>query len=90
MYKLKCDNCGEIEHVLVDGYAFGDTILEGVMFKVYLDGDSLRAEVMPNYAGYFSELNEKLWLQRASKFVNETEMFTCSICKNDIDGPGAI
>lgn len=32
--ELKCDTCGVIDHIIVDGYCFGDRLLEGVEFMV--------------------------------------------------------
>lgn len=50
-YCRDCDNqgneipdsgCGEIPHVLFDGYSFGERMLEGVMFRAFIkDGRQL-------------------------------------------------
>jgi hypothetical protein len=32
--KITCENCGEVDHVLMDGYNVGDRLLEGVMFEI--------------------------------------------------------
>jgi len=55
--ELKCDNCGAIDHVLVDGYAFGDRLLEGVMFEVVdNNGKPNVNRVTPECQDYFSGL----------------------------------
>lgn len=67
--KLVCDGCGTVEGVEIDGYDFGDTIVEGVMFIVTVthDGKMLDAE-MP-LDGYTEQLNKPYWEDRCMDFV---------------------
>lgn len=60
----------------VDGYCFGDRLLEGVMFYAdakdgVVDFDTIR--VGPDDVNYFSDLNEKKWLAAACEFIKETD-----------------
>ena len=53
---------------LIDGYTFGDILLEGVMFEVKFDGDKVtEVKVEESCAPYFSQFNEKTWLDKAKK-----------------------
>jgi hypothetical protein len=68
--KLKCDVCGDIESAKVNGYNFGDRILEGVLFEVKVVGKKLKTtEVEPSAKDYFKDLNEKKWLKEANDYL---------------------
>lgn len=77
-----CDTCGQIDHVLMDGYVFGDRILEGVMFKVMPD---LSVSIAPENAEYFKDLNQKKWLKAAKEHAKENDIATCPKCQGDVD-----
>ena len=82
---FQCDNCGEIKIALVDGYAFGDTLLEGVMFEISKDDDGMyHAKVADEYKDYMADLNEAKWLNEAMKYVSETDVLTCPRCGMDV------
>ena len=61
----------------VDGYHFGDRLLEGVYFNVTAEGDPdvkltvTNVEVRPDAANYFDNLNTTKWLKKASDFAQD-------------------
>jgi len=59
-----------------DGYSFGDRLLEGVMFIATIAEDgTLSVEITPEHAGYFSGLNQELWLEKALNFALGNDLF---------------
>lgn len=75
----------------IDGYGFGDRLLESVMFVISINKDgSLKAEVDKDAKEYFSELNEKKWLDAAKAFALENDVFEGpdgkECCLKTIDG----
>jgi len=83
--KLICDNCGEIGHVLVDGYGFGDRLLEGVMFKVRdVNGKPKVDGVTEDSQEYFNGLNAKKWIKECEKYCKELDIATCPNCDEDV------
>lgn len=58
---------------LVDGYSFGDRLLEGVMFEVEFNkstGKIINVVVEKSHAAYFSSLNSKKWIEEAKRYAN--------------------
>lgn len=87
---LKCDNCGDIEYVLVDGYHFGDRLLESVMFMVKdNNGEPQVMGVTDDCKEYFSDLNQKKWLKECEKFCKDLDIATCPHCQSDVGVWGA-
>jgi len=85
--KFDCEKCGDVDAVIVDGYGFGDRLLEGVMFKVFYRDGKLTAEVMPDSANYFNDLNTKKWLAACVQYVQDMEDDVegqCPCCDEDI------
>ena len=71
--KLNCDNCGAIDYVLVDGYAVGDRLLEGVLFKVEdKEGKPHTLGVVEEDEEYFDQFNK-------AKFIAEMD----TLCENE-------
>lgn len=85
--KLKCDNCGEIDYVLVDGYDFGDRLLEGVMFEIRIVKGKYKAQVKKDCASYFDDLNTKKWLSECEFYAEELDVATCPKCDGEIGMP---
>ena len=84
----KCDKGCQIKYILMDGYGFGGPLLEGVMFRVRLDGKrKLSVEVDPNHTEYFENLNKKKWLAEARKAAKELDAGSCPECKGEVEGP---
>jgi hypothetical protein len=60
----------------IDGYSFGDRLLEGVMFIITIQEDgTLKAETEPSAKSYMEDLNEKKWLKEALKEAESTDIF---------------
>tara|TARA_R110000796_G_scaffold161858_2_gene278640 strand:- start:1348 stop:1680 length:333 start_codon:yes stop_codon:yes gene_type:complete len=64
------------KEAMFDGYNFGSRLLEGVIFIAKIEEDtSISVRVSDDSKDYFEELNQKLWLGRALKFVLENDVF---------------
>lgn len=88
--KLKCDNCGDIDHVLVDGYRFGERLMEGVMFKVEdKDGKPHAIGVTDDCKDYFEDFNKDKWLRDCEASCENDDVGTCPKCGDDVDIWGA-
>ena len=82
--KLVCDCCGDIDHALVDGYGFGDRLLEGVMFNIMVIGDKIIAMAATKEdAVYIDDLNKEKWLAEAAVYAFTTNFLTCPDCQDD-------
>jgi hypothetical protein len=62
----------------IDGYHFGDRLLEGVMFDVTFENKEgewkvTDVKVQKECESYFQDLNQKLWLERAKEYA-ESDM----------------
>lgn len=67
------DNRISIDKAFVDGYNFGDRLLEGVIFQISLteDKNDIIVKCGDDYLQYFESLNTKKWLKEAKKYVLE-------------------
>lgn len=83
-HKFKCETCGEVDHVRIYGYEFGDKILEDVWFKVRITGKKWSAEVAEESKSYFATLNTKLWLRRAVEHARDLDIAICPKCSGEI------
>lgn len=55
---------------LVDGYSFGDRMLEGVMFDVvFQNKEVVSIDVQEGHRRYFEDLNTTKWLKVAKDYV---------------------
>ena len=62
--------------VKVDGYSFGDRLLEGVIFDITIESDgSLSAKVEKSAEYYFEDLNKEKWLKAAIKCAERNDCF---------------
>ena len=60
----------------IDGYLFGDRLLEGCIFKITVtDQNKLVAEVTPDCASYFEGLAKNKWLTAAVKCAEDNDIF---------------
>ena len=86
MKTFKCDKCGDVDHVLIDGYPFGERLLEGVMFEIRFtkNGKGYTAKTNPDDAEYMTQLNEKRWLKEAVEYAKDADMASCPKCGEDI------
>lgn len=85
MENFKCDDCGDLEYVLIDGYGFGDRQLEGVSFVVSIEDGEKKVVVCKDDKDYCKTLNMKHWLEEAHKYVNEEDFAECPKCGGDVD-----
>lgn len=85
--KFKCDNCGDIDEAIIDGYEIGDKILEGVKFKVRKNDDgSCNVESVDDWDSdpYLIGLNKEYWIDLISKYCENQDIFFCPHCHNDV------
>jgi hypothetical protein len=61
----------EVKKAYVDGYDFGDRMLEDVIFEITIVKGKIKAQVTPDSADYFSDLNEKKWLKTIEEGIDE-------------------
>jgi len=80
MRTLTCENCGKnVESALLDGYHFGDRLLEGVMFEVRLVDEKFTASLVEE-TSYTEGLNMVKWLKTAAKYAETHDVFECPQC----------
>lgn len=85
---IGCENCGTLDYALIDGYHFGDRLLEGVKFRVSIDGGVVTVVTDPAHARYMADLNEAKWLKEAKRYAVQEDTMECPKCGADIDGLG--
>lgn len=74
---FECDDGRLIKTAYFDGYPVGDRLLEGCMFKATVQDDgSLKVEIAPSGADYFSGLNQEHWLDLALKWAVQGDIFS--------------
>jgi hypothetical protein len=76
-----CRGCGHIDEFKIDGYPFGDRLLEGVMFTIDKYG---KARIQEEDKAYFKRLNEKHWCELAEEHATEADVVQCVKCDCDI------
>lgn len=81
-----CEQCGKVDTVLIDGYVFGDTLLEGVMFRVKSDGNKLSATIESEFAEYIKKLNKKQWMKECIRYIELADDFSgqCPVCGGEV------
>lgn len=81
-----CEKCGPIDYAEMDGYAFGDRLLEGVMFRVRrFEDNDLEVTIDPDSKDYFESLNMRKWLGLAVQNAeDDPDSLMCPTCK---EGP---
>ncbi len=80
-----CDKCGDLEYVLIDGYGFGDRILEDVSFEIRIKNDNFKVILAPGQDDYCIQLNMKYWLKEAHDYVSHHDFGECPKCRGDVD-----
>ena len=84
---MQCDKCGTISYGLLDGYSFGDRVLEGVKFQIIIDHNKVKSVTVCKEAkAYFDTLNAKKWLKDAKACAEETDILECPQCGGDVEG----
>ncbi len=83
--QVKCESCGS-NTVHVDGYAFGDRVLDGVMFVVKdIDGKPVCQGVVPGAEAYFSKLNKKRYKKECEEYCVQLDLANCAACGEDVE-----
>jgi hypothetical protein len=71
------ENGKKHKKALVDGYSFGDRLLEDVYFVISInDKGKLEATTHKDSKDYVQTLNEKMWLKQALEYAERNDMFT--------------
>ena len=69
----------------LDGYPFGDRLLEGVMFIVDNRNDKpVVAGVTNSCKPYFNQLNKEMWIKECEKFCLTYDVAQCPDCGDEI------
>ena len=86
MEPLYCEYCQKfLDIVHVDGYGFGDTLLEGVMFVVQIkDNKPVCLGVKEDQQAYFEKFNKEYWKKLCEDFCESYDVFTCPDCGEDL------
>lgn len=83
--KFDCEICGKIDYAFADGYHVGDRLLEGVRFEIRKNSDgTCTAKIAEDSKEYFSDLNQRKWLNKMAKWAEQHDVFECPKCKNDV------
>jgi len=82
---FKCPHCGDVDHLLIDGYGVGDRLLEGVQFEIRLVDGEVVVKVEEKAKRYFSQLNEGMWLKTVKELVEEEGYASCPKCRDDVE-----
>jgi hypothetical protein len=84
---MYCDNCGNLEHILIDGYNVDDRLLEGVLIECRLENGKWVASFQEEDSGYVSRLNETSLLMEAVWVLENLDIAECPQCGGDVDVP---
>ncbi len=83
--KAECWTCGEVDEFKIDGYPFGDRLLEGVMFTINKEG---KARIQEEDEGYFVGLDKEHWCKLAEEHAdvggNGVDDGVCLKCGGDV------
>lgn len=70
------DDLVPVDYGYVDGYQFGDRLLEGVMFKITVTKQNkLKAEIAPGFEDSLEGLDKKYWLKLAVEHAETVDIF---------------
>ena len=68
----------------LDGYAFGDRLLEGVTFEIRIKNGKVTAATTLGCKSYMADLNEKKWLKEAARFATGYDNLECPNCHSEV------
>ena len=87
--------CGEVPYILMNGYCFGERVMEDVMFRVEIKNDEIVVSVKDEWperegdpwekCSYLFTLNKDYWMQQALEYAQDNDIATCPKCGQDID-----
>lgn len=82
---FNCPKHGEVDHVLVNGYGFGDRLLEGIMFEVRVS-DAHEYDVRPICPDDLKGLDAPHWSQRCREYAATSDFARCphERCNEDV------
>ena len=83
MNNFICEQCGEIDHIVFDGYGFGDRLMEGVEFTLSSNGE-VEAKGGWDNSNYLKQFNKEIWLTRAKSHISGYDIGYCPKCGEDI------
>lgn len=67
---------GDEEYAYVDGYDFGDKLLEGILFRIVIENNKFTCnQVDLESFDYFETLNKKMWFKSAVTFAKQNDIF---------------
>jgi hypothetical protein len=83
---LFCEECDKnLDFIYINGYDFGDRLMEGVMFKVKLVNEKYECiGVKENSEPYMAQFNWEHWKKRCEDFVDDYDIATCPECGYDV------
>ena len=84
--KFDCEKCGKIDNAIMDGYSFGDRLLEGVKFLVTKNdnGKCMVEPYHPDDKSYLKTLNYNMWMKMAKESAETNDIFECPHCGSDV------
>lgn len=84
--KFHCEECGDLDYVVVDGYEYGDRALEGVGFEIRKDNSGkLSIKISDEDADYFSQFNAEHFYNMILELVSKHGMVNCPDCGEEIE-----
>ena len=81
---ITCENGHQHDEMKINGYSFGERLLEDVMFIVWIDDGKWFAKVSPEGASYFKRMNQEMWLQECVEYSEQNDSFECIECGTDV------
>lgn len=73
---FELENGDKVNTAYIDGYCFGDRLLEGANFKLHILSDGhMEISVDDSSAGYFASLNSQYWLAKGLEFAQDNDIF---------------
>ena len=80
--KVICDGCGKmLDWIYVDGYSFGDRMMEDVRFKVKLANGKFEClEVEDDAKPYMVQFDWNHWKKECEDFCRRNDIAECPKC----------
>ena len=66
----------------IDGYSFGDILLEGIIFKI--DKDFKCLGVKRGYEDYIKKMDWQFWKNECNEYCKNIDVVECPVCGEDI------
>lgn len=82
--KFDCPRHGLVDHLFVDGYGFGDRLLEGCLFKVTVN--ERHEYTVLDEEEMLHDLDVPVWMRRAHEYVAKHDLGQCPVsgCDQDV------